>query len=96
VNMATACFLRNVGNNLTARIVEPAETAVARERLCKQTPVAKQWLGDRHMIAATSQPATMEELLEAVISMWSASFCMRSSRARNPRRKHIHRAVRVH
>jgi hypothetical protein len=56
--------------------VELAETAIARERLCKQTPVARQWLGHRHMIAATSQPGTMEELLEAVFSLWSAPFSM--------------------
>jgi hypothetical protein len=61
-----ACWLK-------ARIVEPSEMAVAREQLCKQTPVARQWFGDHYVIAA-SQLATMEELLEVVFSMWSVLF----------------------
>jgi hypothetical protein len=56
---------------LKAGIVEPAETAVPRERLCKQTPVARQWLGDRHVITATVTHATIEKLLEAVFSVGS-------------------------
>jgi hypothetical protein len=54
---------------LKARVVEPAETAVAMERLCKQTPVARQWLGDRHAIAATVAHARIAELLEAMFSV---------------------------
>jgi hypothetical protein len=56
---------------LKARIVKPAETAVGRERLCKNTPVAKQRLNSRQVMAATDTHATIEELLEAVFSVWS-------------------------
>jgi hypothetical protein len=42
-----------------------------QERLCKQTPVARQWLGDRHVIVATVAHATTAKLLEAVISVRS-------------------------
>jgi hypothetical protein len=56
---------------LKARIVKPAEAAVARERLCEQAPVARQWLGDRHVIAATVSHATITEMLEAVFSVRS-------------------------
>jgi hypothetical protein len=53
--------------------VEPAERAVARERLYKRTPVARQWLDDRHAIAATVAHATLAELLEAVFSVQSVA-----------------------
>jgi hypothetical protein len=33
------------------------------------TPVARQWLINRHVVAATSKHATIEELLEAVFSV---------------------------
>jgi hypothetical protein len=49
---------------LGGRIVEPAEMAVAREWLCKQTCVARQWLGDCHVIGATGAHVTIAELLE--------------------------------
>jgi hypothetical protein len=58
--------------------VEPAETAVARERLCKPTPVAGQWLGDRHVKATIVAHATIAKLLEAVFPVWSPPFSMRS------------------
>jgi hypothetical protein len=61
------------------RIVGPAEAAVAREPLCKQTPVAKQWLSDRHVIAATVAHATIAELLEEVISVRSATVLYTSN-----------------
>jgi hypothetical protein len=57
---------------LKARIVEPAATAIARERLCKQMPVARQWLSDCHIIAATIPHATIAELLEVVFTVWFA------------------------
>jgi hypothetical protein len=44
---------------LKARSAEQKETTVARERLGKHVPVA------------TDTQATIEELLEAVFSMWS-------------------------
>jgi hypothetical protein len=56
--------------------VEPAETAVAKERLCIQKPVTRQWLGDRHVIAATVAHATIAELY----SMRFAPFSVRSVR----------------
>jgi hypothetical protein len=61
-----ACWLK-------ARIVEPAATAVTRKRLCKQTPVARQWLVDRHVIAATVAHVQIAELLEAVFPVRSVS-----------------------
>jgi hypothetical protein len=45
--------------------------AVARERLGKQMSVAKQWLGERHMIAATVTHAKIAELLEVPFSIGS-------------------------
>jgi hypothetical protein len=54
---------------LNARIVEPAETAVAMKRLCKQTLVARQWLDDQHLITETVLHATIAELLEGVLSV---------------------------
>jgi hypothetical protein len=54
---------------LRARIVDPADTAVAKERLCKQTRVSEQWLGDRHVIAATFAHPTIAEMLEALFSV---------------------------
>jgi hypothetical protein len=56
---------------LKTRILEPAETAVAKERLCKQTPVTRQWLGNRHVIAVTISHTTIVELSEAVGSVRS-------------------------
>jgi hypothetical protein len=56
---------------LKARIVELTETAGAMERLCKQTPVARQRLGGRHVIAATVAHASIAELLEAVFYVQS-------------------------
>jgi hypothetical protein len=43
--------------------VKPAETDVARELLCKHTCC--------HVMAATVTHAIIEELLEAVLSVWS-------------------------
>jgi hypothetical protein len=60
--------------------VELAETAVGRERLCIQTPVARQWLGDHNVIAATVAHAKIAKLLVSVFSMWSAPFSVRSVR----------------
>jgi hypothetical protein len=57
---------------LKARIVKPAETAAARERLRKR--VARQWLGSRHVMAATDAHATKEEMLEAVFSVRSVPW----------------------
>jgi hypothetical protein len=45
--------------------------AVARERVCKHTPVARQWLGDLHVIAATVARATKADQLETVLSIGS-------------------------
>jgi hypothetical protein len=56
---------------LEARIVEPAQMAVAGEQLCKQMPVARQWLGDHHVVAAKVAHATTAELFEAVFSVQS-------------------------
>jgi hypothetical protein len=51
-----AHLLRNwlsiVACELKARIVTPADTAVAREGLCKHV-LAKQWLSSLHMMNAT-------------------------------------------
>jgi hypothetical protein len=55
---------------LKARIVKPAETAVAKVGSIK-TPVARQWPNSHHMIAATDTHATIEELLEAVFPVRS-------------------------
>jgi hypothetical protein len=55
---------------LKARIVKPAETAVARDGTAN-TPFARQWLSSRHVIAATDTHVTIEELLEAVFSSQS-------------------------
>jgi hypothetical protein len=52
---------------LEARIGKPAETAAARESA--NTPVARQWLSSRHVMAVTDTHATTEELLEAVFSV---------------------------
>jgi hypothetical protein len=52
--------------------MEPEETAVARERLCDM-PVAKQWLCERHVIAAMPTYASVEELFEAVSSILSVA-----------------------
>jgi hypothetical protein len=46
---------------MKARIVKPAETTAAR-----------QWLSKRHVTTATFTYATIEELLEAVLSVRSA------------------------
>jgi hypothetical protein len=54
---------------LKAKIVGPAETAVARERVCKHMPLARKWFGDSHVIAATVPHGI--ELLEAMFSVWS-------------------------
>jgi hypothetical protein len=62
---------------LKARIVELAEMAVAREWLCKQMLVAKQWLGDCHVITATVAHTTIAEPFEAVF------FCMAMPRLYN-------------
>jgi hypothetical protein len=35
------------------------------------TTFARQWLSSRHVIAATDTHATIEELLEAMFSVWS-------------------------
>jgi hypothetical protein len=56
---------------LKGRILKPTETAVSRERLCEQTPVARRWLGDRHMIAAIVAYSIIAELLDAVFSVRS-------------------------
>jgi hypothetical protein len=56
---------------LIARNVKSAETAVARERLCRKDRV-KQWLKNRHVMAATDTHLTIEKLLEAVFSVQSA------------------------
>jgi hypothetical protein len=45
--------------HLKGGIVEPEETAVARQRL------------DKHLAAAVDMHAAIEELLEAVFSVWS-------------------------
>jgi hypothetical protein len=50
---------------LKGRIVKPTETAVARERLCRQTFV-RRWFSRRHVIDVTDTYTTIEELLEAV------------------------------
>jgi hypothetical protein len=34
-------------------------------------PIARQWLSNHHMMAATDTHATIEELLEVVVSVWS-------------------------
>jgi hypothetical protein len=57
---------------LKARIVKTAKSAVAREQLCNM-PVARQWLSNRHMTAATDTHATTEEPLESVFSLRSLS-----------------------
>jgi hypothetical protein len=51
---------------LKARIVDPADTAIARERFCKQMRVTLQWLGDLHVIAVTTAHTTVVEWLEAL------------------------------
>jgi hypothetical protein len=67
---------------LKARIMKPVETTVARERLC-DTAVARQWLGERHVTAATLTYATAEEMSEAVFSIVSGanatSHCRRAT-----------------
>jgi hypothetical protein len=55
---------------LKARIVKPAETAVAIDGSVN-TLVARQWLSSCHVMAATYIHARIEELLEAVFSVWS-------------------------
>jgi hypothetical protein len=54
---------------LKARIVDPAGTAFARERLFEH--ISRQWLSNRHVIATTVACAIIEELLEAVFSVRS-------------------------
>jgi hypothetical protein len=56
---------------LKVKIVELAEMAVARERLCKQMPVVRQWLRDHHVIESTAAHGTIVELSEAVFSVQS-------------------------
>jgi hypothetical protein len=53
---------------LKARIVKPAETAVARERLCKH-----------HVSIAAVVHTTVEALLGTVFSMWPAPTAMSSN-----------------
>jgi hypothetical protein len=55
---------------LKARTVKLAETAITREWLCN-TPVARECLSSRHMIATTDMHTMIEELLEAVVSVKS-------------------------
>jgi hypothetical protein len=63
---------------LKATIVQPAETAVAGERLCKlviarerlcKYAVARQWLSSHHVMAATDTHAIVEE------PVGSGNFC---------------------
>jgi hypothetical protein len=67
VNKFSTYFFRvlfhTVACLLKSRIVKPAETTVARERLCKHACC--------HTMAVTDMHATTEELLEAVFSLWS-------------------------
>jgi hypothetical protein len=61
--ITTDDFINNTVYNiveclLKARIVKLAETAVARERLCKH-PVPRQWLTSRHVMAAADTYATI-------------------------------------
>jgi hypothetical protein len=56
---------------MKARIVKPAQTAVAR-----------QWLSSSRMIAATGTHATIEELLEAGFCMPSVPRCYKQEKSR--------------
>jgi hypothetical protein len=67
---------------LKARIVDPAETAVARERLCKC-----------HVSLATVAHTTIEVLLGMVFSMWSAPTTMSPNKA--TARRGVSRGVRL-
>jgi hypothetical protein len=49
------------------RIVKPAETAVARKRLCKHA----RWLSSRHVMGTKDTHAAIEQLLEEVFSVRS-------------------------
>jgi hypothetical protein len=57
-NYIVACLLK-------ARLMEPAETAVAREHLCKHSHCL--------VMATTDMHATIEKLLESVFSVQSVS-----------------------
>jgi hypothetical protein len=41
------------------------ETAVARERLCTHTPVARQWLSSHHVIAARKHERNNRKVVES-------------------------------
>jgi hypothetical protein len=64
------CWLLIVACLLTSGIVKPAETAIDRKWLA-DTPIGRQWLSSRHVMAATDTHAAIEELLEAVFSVES-------------------------
>jgi hypothetical protein len=48
-----------------------ANTSIARLQRPKQTPVARQWLNERHVTMATLMYATIKKLLAVVLSVWS-------------------------
>jgi hypothetical protein len=53
---------------LKARTVEPEEQPLLGNRPAN-TPVARQWLNSRYVMAVTDTYATIEEMLEAVFSV---------------------------
>jgi hypothetical protein len=59
---------------LEARIVEPAETAVAM-KWSLNTSIAGHWLSNRHVIAATVAYATIRELWTRLVESYSLMSC---------------------
>jgi hypothetical protein len=72
---------------LTARSVEPAEKAIAKERLRKKTRVTRRWLSERHVTTATLTYATIEELLEEMFFVRSAPRLYNENESQLPGRR---------
>jgi hypothetical protein len=69
-NISVSIFSVNIVTSLLkSGIVKPADRVVVRELLCKHA-LCRQWLISRHMSAATDTHATVEDMLEAVFSVW--------------------------
>jgi hypothetical protein len=66
------CEKHTVPSLLKTRSVKPAETAIAREQLCKHALV-RQWLSSHYVMAPTDTHTIIEDLLEAMFSVRSVA-----------------------